>query len=90
MSVHGKKVCCFDPSRQILVLQCFDAILKSLEKIIDVTSDDEDDVSVASGDDFNDDIVEKILKEFPFLESSDYEGIKYLFHFNYMDLGPNP
>ena len=53
-----------DVGRHILVLQCFDAIFKSLQNIVDTDVDD-----------INDAVVDKIFEEFPYLEAADYEGI---------------
>ena len=55
-----------DLSRQILVLDSFDSILKSLEKIVDCETEE-----------INEEIVEKIFQEFPYLESADYEGLLF-------------
>ena len=53
-----------DISRQIVVIECFQSLLSSLEKIVDNRNDFLDD-----------DILEKIFQEFPYLEMADYQGM---------------
>ena len=53
-----------DISRQIVVIECFQSLLSSLEKIVDNPNDFLDE-----------DIVEKIFQEFPYLEMADYQGM---------------
>jgi hypothetical protein len=52
-----------DIARQILVIDCFQSLLSSLEKIIDNQNDILDE-----------DTLEKIFQEFPYLEMADYQG----------------